>query len=133
MKVVLDFRPRGHLESRLAEDVLDAQSRARHRMQAAGFLPAARQGHIEGALGEFLLELRLLQADAVHLQRRLNRRLGVVDSLARRGTFGGRERAQALELLGQQPLLAQHPHAHLVQSGKARRRIHVCEPLLDER
>ncbi len=52
MKVILDLRSRGHLESGLREDPLDAQARARHGMHAAGLLTAARQGHIDGALGE---------------------------------------------------------------------------------
>src|SRR5580658_1113980 len=102
-------------------------------MQAALLLSAARQGHIDGALGQILLELSLLEADSMHFQRGLDRGLGIVDALARRGALGSRELSQTLELLGEQPFLAQEAHAHLVQSGKARRRIHVCERLLDER
>ena len=44
---------------------------------------------------------------AMHLERGLDRRLGIVDALARGGTLGGGQRAQALELLGEQPLLAE--------------------------
>ena len=42
--------------------------------------------------------------------------------------------AQALQLLGEQPLLAQEPHPHLVQSAaRSRDALHVREGLLDER
>ena len=85
------------------------------------------------ALGQFRCHRRLLEADAMHLERGLDRGLGLVDALPRRGPLGRRQRAQALELLGEQPLLAQQPHAHLVQRGKARGRVEVCERLLDER
>ncbi len=133
MKVVLDLRARGHLESRLGEDPLDAQPRSRDGMQAAGFLTAARQGHIEGALRQLQGQCRLLQADATHLQRRLNRGLRIVDPLARGRPLIRGKRPQALELLREQPLLAQQPHPHFVQGRKIRGRIHIRERLLDER
>ena len=63
MEVILDFRPRGHLKSRLRENALDPQSRAGDGMQTAGLLAAAGQRHIDGALGEFLREHRLLETD----------------------------------------------------------------------
>jgi len=53
--------------------------------------------------------------------------------LAGGGTLVRRQPSQALELLGEKSLLAEEPHAHFVQSGKTRRRIHVCERLLDDR
>ncbi len=121
MEVVLDLRPRGYLESGLREDALDAQPRPGDGMNAAGFLAAPRQGHIDGAPGEVLLEPSLLEADSMHFQGCLDRRLRIVDALARRGTLGRREPSQALELLGEQPLLTQEAHAHVVQGGKTRR------------
>ena len=101
-------------------------------MQAARLLAAARQGDIDGALGELALERLLFQRTRRTSSAALDRGLGVVDSLARGGTLGGGQLAQALELLGEQALLAEQPHAHLVERGEiapTRSR----EGMLDER
>ena len=90
MKVIFDFRSRCHLKSRLRKDALDAQARAGDGMHAPRLLAAARQGHIDGALGEVLFQRRLLEADPMHLERSLDRRLRIVDSLTGGGTLGGR-------------------------------------------
>src|SRR5277367_6478180 len=87
-------------------------------MQAARLLSAARQGDIDGALGQILLELSLLEADAMHFQRGLDRRLRIVDALARRGALGSRELPQAFELLGEQPFF---PRIRTRTSSKAAR------------
>src|ERR1700761_151831 len=84
VEVVLDLGTRRYLESGLRENALDPQPRAGDRMQAARLLAAARQGHIDFPLGEFRGHRRLLEADAVHLERRLDRGLGLVDPLPRR-------------------------------------------------
>ncbi len=89
MKVILDFGSRDHLESGLGKDALDPQARARHRMHAARLLTAARQRHIDGALGKLPRHRRLLEADPMHLERGLDRRLRIVDALARGRTLGG--------------------------------------------
>src|SRR5271170_6225311 len=101
-------------------------------MHAARVLAASRQGYIDSAPGEVLLELCLLEANPMHLERRLDRGLRIVYELARGWTFGGRERPQTLELLRQQPLFAQQTHPHLVQRGQRGGRFHVRERLLDE-
>ncbi len=59
-------------------------------MQTARLLAASGQRHIDGALGKLLLPCRLLETNALHLERGLNRGLGLVDSLTGGGAFGGR-------------------------------------------
>ena len=119
VEVILDLGPGRDLESRLHENALDAQSRAGHRMDAARFLTAPRQGHIDGAARELGIERFTIEPLATRLDRRVNDDLGVVDLLSGRGPLLGRQLAECLELLGQQALLAKQTHAHLVQVGQS--------------
>ena len=109
------------------------KSRARDGMQAAGLLAAARQGHIDGALGEF-------RSSAA-----CSRRMRCISSAAWIAAFAslmrwpaaGRSAAESVpKLLScsvSSPFLPKKPHAHLVEGRKARRRVDVRERLLDER
>ena len=49
MKVILDLRPLGDLEARTPENLLDAQTRLRDRVQSAGALAPSGQRDIDGA------------------------------------------------------------------------------------
>ena len=53
-------------------------------------LAAPGQRHIDGAAGELGVERLTLELLAARLERRLNRGLGVVDPLPRRGPLGRR-------------------------------------------
>ena len=120
VEVILNLRSREHLESGLTKDFFDPKARTRHRMQAACLLTAAGQGDIDLALGQLPFHRRLFEPDAMHLERGVDRRLGVVDALARSGTFRCGQRTQTFELLGEQTLLAEQPHAHLVERDSGR-------------
>ena len=120
MKIILDFRTGGDLKSRLHEDPLDSQARASHRVQAARLLAAARQSHIDGARGKLGAQRLPLQAFAARLQGLVNRGLRFVDLLSGGRPLGGRQLAQAFELLREQALLAEKPYSHFFQSARYR-------------
>jgi hypothetical protein len=133
VEVILDLGPREHLESCLAEDLLDPQARARDRMQAACLLTAARQGDIDLTLGQLSFHRRLFETDTMHLERGLDRRFSFVDALSRSGTLGGRQGAEALELLGEKSFLTEQPHAHLVERIQIRRCVDIGERSVHKR
>ena len=134
MEVVLDFRSRGHLESRLGKDPLDAQARARHGMHAARLLAAPGQGHIDGALGELLLRAPPARGGCAAF--RAPPESTAFASLMRWPAAGRSAADSPPKLLScsvSSPFLPRDSHAHLVQRGEARRLDDVCERLLDER
>jgi len=69
----------------------------------------------------------------MHFERGVDRRLGIVDALARSGTFGSRQAPQAFELLGEKSFLTEQPHAHLVERIQIGRCVDVGERLVHKR
>ena len=137
VEVILDLRSRRRPEIRPARKICSM----RRRVRVTGCrLPGSwpRPGSVTSMvpLASSRCQRRLLETDAMHLERGVNRRLGLVDSLTRGRTFGGGERPQALELLGEQPLLSQQAHAHLVERAQVaptrRRRRAPARPALTE-
>ena len=70
-----------------------------------------------------MCEGRLLERAVARLDCRLDRGLGFVDLRARRRPLRGRQTAETLELLGEQPFLAEQMDARLVELRKVRSRL----------
>ncbi len=90
----------------------------RDRVQAAAFLAAPGQAHIERAGTECPLERGALERRAAHFERRLQLLLRLVDARARGRPLGRRQRAERLQLLGEGALLAKPAHAHVLERGQ---------------
>ena len=116
MEVVFDLGAFGHLEAHFAEQPLDAQARARHRMQAAGLLAAAIERHVDAPLGQLARDLLGFEHRAARVDGGLHGILGFVDARAGCWRSLRGHGAQRLQLLGEQSLLAQPVHAHFIQA-----------------
>ncbi len=77
---------------------------------------------------------RLLEANPMHLERGLDRRLGIVDSLARGGTLGGRQRRPSpLSCSVSRPFLPSSRTRTSSKAARSRRRVDIGERLAHKR
>jgi hypothetical protein len=118
--VVFDLRAVGDCEPGIAEDLLDAPARARDRMQAAKRLATAGQRHIDGIARELRREFLGFERRAPRVERLRERVLRFVDLRAGGATRFRIHRAQRLEQRGDLALLAEQPHADLLEILDAR-------------
>src|SRR5579864_1385657 len=115
VEVVLDLRPRGNVEPGATEQGLDAQPRARHRVQSSRLLSPARKGHVDATLVKLALDVCALELRATRLECALQLLLRLVDARTGRRPLAGRDRAERLQLLGEGSLLAEPAHACLFE------------------
>src|ERR1700739_2478862 len=121
VEVVLDLRTRGDVEARAAEQRLDAQPRARHRVQPSRLLAPSRERDIDAAFDEPTLDVGALELRAARLDGAGQLLLRLVDARPGRGTLGGWHAAALPQLLGEGPPLAEPAHAHALERGRIRR------------
>ena len=133
VEVVLDLRAFRDAESRPAEDCLDSQARARHRMKAADRLSAARQRHVDCAAAELTLERDSVELRAPRIEGSRDAVLRLVDRGACALALIGRKASETLQQLRHGALAAENLHAHRIERGKIRARFDVSECARDQR
>jgi hypothetical protein len=127
VEVVLDLRTLGNLEAGTPEQRLDAQPRARERMQAAAPLAAPRQRDVDAATRKFALDRRALELGVPGRQGLLEALLDRVDRLPRLASLGDSEPADALQAQRQLALLAEELHAQFLERGERIARANLRE------
>ena len=127
VEVVLDLGTELNAKARGAEDRLDAQPRARDRVQRTARRAATGQRDVDAAFGELLLDRGAVEQRTTGLDRLVQADLGLVDASTRGWTFGGTERAETLEQFGEGALLAEHRDTHGLQRGDIGGLLNVVE------
>src|SRR5207342_2074432 len=120
-------------EAERREDLLDALERTAHRMDAAGSARSPRQRDVEGLRGELALELRFGELGTARDERRIDRLLGDVDLGAARLLLLGRQRAERLQLLGDDATLAEKARLRVLELGRRARTGEFRQRAVDHR
>ena len=132
MEVVFDFRPFRYRESRATENFFDPQACPCHRMQGTGMTAAPRQGHIDPAGGQLSGHSSSFQHSLACIDRGRQCVLGLVDTGPRLAADLRAQGAERLQLLGDQALLTQQPHADLIECDQIRGGLDLVKTRGDE-
>ncbi len=113
--VVFDLRAFGDAVADMGEELFNTFQSPGHRMQTAGDLATARQGHIDGLGGQFGSQFGFFKQSLTRIESLCNTLLGNVDQGADLRTLLCRQIPQGLHHLSQFTLLAKVLNPDLLQ------------------
>ena len=114
------------------EEMLDPLEGAGNRVQSTQVLTTARQSHINGFTGKFLLDGGTFKIASPGIDGFFDLPLGFIDFLAGGRALLSRKLAQSFRLLGNHTLLAKILNTNLIKCLQAVGAINCCQPVLNQ-